>query len=307
MRSDLFFTLLCLLPVPSLRAQTGVVDADTLTVATDDEGVTQEYLDSVDASYTYASGVIAIAEGAVTLTIPPEFKFLDAAQSHQLMVELWENPPSVAENISGIIMPAGAGVLEGAISFSIEYDTIGYVSDADADAIDYTAMLEEMQHNDSLDNIERVANGYEALPFIGWASPPHYDKQRKALHWAQEFSREDGSANVLNYNIRVLGRRGILILNAMGTMDRLDSVKVMIPRVLDMVAFNDGYRYDQFNAATDKTAAWTVGGLIDGTIKEKIADVVNVVKIIGIAAIAFLVVVAIVVILLVRRKSTTPE
>lgn len=266
--------------------------------------ITQAYLDSVDASYTYQTGAVAIA-GVATLTLPPAYKFLDAAQSRQVMVDLWGNPPEVAEDVIGMIFPAGAGVYDDGFAFSIEYDSLGYVSDADADGIDYTVMLKDMMKEDSLEEIHRAAEGYDPLVLVGWADPPHYDKAHKALHWAQELDRKDSSVHVLNYHIRVLGRRGMLLLNAMGTMDYLDSVKTTIPTLLGMIAFDDGNRYEQFNPATDKVADWSIAGLIDGKLKAKIDGMLRVMKIAGIAVLVFLVLVVIVVVLVVRRKGRT--
>lgn len=290
-----------LLRASLLDAQTDGASEATSDTVDSEPVVTQAYLDSIDASYTYQTGAVPIA-GVATLTLPPTYKFLDAAQSKQVMVDLWGNPPSVAEDMIGMIFPVDAGVYDDGFAFAIEYDSLGYVSDADADAIDYTLMLKDMMKEDSLEEIQRSAEGYDPLVLVGWADPPHYDKTHKALHWAQELDRMDSSAHVLNYNIRVLGRRGMLLLNAMGTMDHLDSVKTAIPTLLDMIAFDDGNRYDQFNPATDKVADWSIAGLIDGKLKEKIDGMLRIMKIAGIAVLVFLVLVVIVVIVVVRRK-----
>ncbi|MBL7938989.1 MAG: DUF2167 domain-containing protein [Flavobacteriales bacterium] len=284
-----------------LHAQADGSGADTSGTAAEPV-VTQAYLDSIDASYTYQTGAVPIA-GVATLTLPPTYKFLDAAQSRQVMVDLWGNPPSVAEDVIGMIFPADAGVYDDGFAFSIEYDSLGYVSDTDADGIDYSVMLKDMMKEDSLEEIQRAAEGYDPLVLVGWAAPPHYDKAHKALHWAQELDRMDSSTHVLNYNIRVLGRRGMLLLNAMGTMEHLESVKTEIPTLLDMIAFDDGHRYDQFNPATDKVAEWSIAGLIDGKLKQKIDGMLRVMKIAGIAVLVFLVLIAVVVVVVVRRKG----
>ena len=70
--------------------------------------------------------------------------FLDAAQSKQVIVEVWENPPAVAETVLGMIIQQEAGVMDNPFAFVVEYDAMGYVSDEDADDIDYTELLAEM-------------------------------------------------------------------------------------------------------------------------------------------------------------------
>lgn len=261
-------------------------------------------IDSVEASYHYQTGSVPIGEGVATIELPPDFKFLDAEQSRQVLTELWGNPPSVAENVAGMILGARSGVYDDSFVLSIEYDTIGYVSDADASRLDYDAMLQGMLKDDSLENVQRLANGYDPLYLVGWASPPHYDKDRKALHWAQELMRGEDSSRVLNYNIRVLGRKGVIILNAMGSMDHLDSVRTVIPAVLSMVTFNDGYRYDQFDPRTDAAAQWTVGGLIDGKVRENMEKAAGILKVIAIAFGVGLLIIVLVVWLIYRRKRT---
>jgi len=302
MTRTITFIALIFLHITCLSAQEDVVQSDTTSTASSEPVVTQQYLDSIDASYTYRTGPVPIA-GVATLTLPPTYKFLDAAQSKQVMVDLWGNPPSVAEDVIGMIFPANAGVYDDGFVFSIEYDSLGHVSDADADGIDYTVMLKDMMKENSWEEIQRAAEGYDPLVLMGWAAPPHYDNAHKALHWAQELDRMDSSTHVLNYNIRILGRRGMLLLNAMGTMDHLDSVKTAIPTLLDMIAFDDGNRYDQFDAATDKVADWSIGGLIDGKLTQKIDGMLRVMKIAGIAALVLLVLIVVVVIMVVRRKG----
>lgn len=257
-----------LLTVDSALAQD---EADTTAALTEAEmtALLAVYTDSLEASYTYDTGSIPIAEGVATLTIPDGYKFMNAEQSRQVIVDVWENPPSVAESVLGMIMPADAGVLDNTFTFVLEYDPMGYVSDEDADDIDYTELLVEMQKDDAEDNRERREAGYEGLELVGWAAPPYYDKERKVLHWAKEFHADDAESNSLNYNVRVLGRKGVLILNAVGGMDQLSDVQVAIPAVLNMASFNEGYTYEEFDSNVDEVAAWTVGGLVAGKVLAK--------------------------------------
>lgn len=227
------------------------------------------YTDSVEGSYTYATGTIPLANGVATLSIPEGYKFLDGEQSRQVIVELWENPPSASEGVLGMIFRTEDGVLDDAFSFVVEYDPMGYVSDEDADDIDYTEMLADMKKEDAENIRQRREAGYDGLELIGWAAPPFYDKDRKVLHWAKELHPDEADENTLNYNVRVLGRKGVLILNAVGSMDELESVRSAIPTVLDMAAFNEGYTYEEFDSKVDDVAAWTVGGLVAGKVLAK--------------------------------------
>lgn len=247
---------------------------DSLSFVEDDPEFTdsEAYTDSLIESFRYEQGEIGVGDGMVRLSIPDGYKFLDSEQSYYLVTDVWENPPSVTTGMLGVIMHADADLYDESTVFFVHYEDIGHVSDEDADGIDYAAKMKEMLQDDSLENAQRVAEGYSGLRLVGWASAPYYDKQRKVLHWAKEMDSDDREVHVLNYNIRVLGRKGVLVVNAVSGMDRLGIVKEEVPTVLGMVAFNDGFRYDQFDPSTDKVASQGLDGLIDGKTRERIKE-----------------------------------
>ena len=95
-------------------------------------------------------------------------------------------------------------------------------------------------------------------------------QEKKVLYWAKEYRVDNSEVNTLNYDIRVLGRKGVLVLQAVSGMDQLDSVNSHIDDVLGMVSFNDGHRYADFDSKTDDVAAWTIGGLVAGKVLAKV-------------------------------------
>lgn len=252
-----------------LLAQTGADSSEVELTPEQMEALMASMTDSLEASYTYQNGAIPIADGVATLTIPEGFKFLDGEQSRQVIVDVWGNPPDVAADVLGMILPSDAGVLDNTFTFVVEYDPMGYVSDADAADIDYTEMMEGMKADDAEDNRQRREAGYEGLELVGWAAPPYYDAERKVLHWAKELHADEAEENTLNYNVRVLGRQGVLIMNAVGSMNELPAVQAAIPNVLAMAAFNPGHTYAEFDSKVDDVAAWTVGGLVAGKVLAK--------------------------------------
>ncbi|QQR85179.1 MAG: DUF2167 domain-containing protein [Flavobacteriales bacterium] len=227
------------------------------------------YVDSVEGSFKWQTGAVPLADGAATINVPAGFKFLDAAQSAVVLVEHWGNPS--AEGTLGMLFPENEGVLdEGGYAFIITYDEMGFVEDGDAADINYDDMLVQLKEEDKTDNQARAQMGYDPVYTIGWASKPYYDNSKKVLHWAKELQFGDSTtSNTLNYNVRILGRKGVLQLNAVSDMSELDNVKANIPAVLSMATFNDGYRYDQFDDSTDEIAALSVGGLVAGKVLAK--------------------------------------
>jgi len=233
------------------------------------DSIGQSYIDSIEGSFTYQRGEIPLSNGVATLNIPAGFKYLDEAQTRRVLVDLWGNPN--ADGCLGMIFPEADGVLQdGGYAFVVQYDEIGYVKDDDADEMDYDELLKSMQEDEAAENAERAKMGYEPAYTVGWAAQPFYDKANKVLHWAKEIKFGDSaSVNTLNYNVRVLGRKGVLILNAVASMDDLELVKQHVPDVLSIVQYNEGFRYEQFDSKVDDVAAWTIGGLVAGKVLAK--------------------------------------
>ncbi|HUS02628.1 MAG TPA: DUF2167 domain-containing protein [Chitinophagaceae bacterium] len=228
-----------------------------------------KFTDSVSASLHWQSNTsVSIGNGFAKLNIPHGFKYLNPEQSKYILHDLWGNPPR--PDVLGMIFPADKGPFDdGAYAFTISFDEDGYVKDKDADKIDYDEMLTEMQKSESETNAERLKNGYPSIHMIGWAAKPFYDKQNKVLHWAKEFRFGSDTINTLNYEVRVLGRKGVLSLNAIATMNELELVKANIDKVLKIAEFTEGNRYKDFNSGTDKIAEYGIEALVGGTILAK--------------------------------------
>jgi uncharacterized membrane-anchored protein len=225
-------------------------------------------LDSTNKSLNYSSGKIILENGTIQLNIPQGYKFLNAEQSKFVLSKIWGNPPR--EDVLGMIFPAEADLYsDSSYSFVISFDPIGYVKDEDADEINYDEMLKELQDAETEVNEERVKSGYEMLHFIGWASKPFYDKTNKVLHWAKEIKFGESEENTLNYEIRLLGRKGVLSLNALATMNELQLVKNDINDIIKIASFTEGNKYSDFDEDNDHIAEWTIGGLVAGKILAK--------------------------------------
>ena len=131
-------------------------------------------------------------------------------------------------------------------------------------------LLKQMQEGMEEGNKERKELGYPAMSLVGWAEKPHYDKAQHKLYWAKELRTEGASANGLNYNIRVLGREGVLVLNAVAAASQLDAVKKEMQDVTAFTNFNTGHRYADFNESTDKVAEYGIAALVAGGVAAKL-------------------------------------
>lgn len=228
-----------------------------------------KFADSVESAMKYETGSIELSNKVAKLNVPAGFKYLNAAQSNYILTDVWGNPPQTG--ILGMLFPKEGGPFaEKSYAFVITYDEMGYVKDDDADKINYDDLLKEMQKEEVEENKSRKAQGYGAISMAGWASKPFYDKSNKVLHWAKNLHFEGQDENTLNYEVRILGRKGVLSMNAVATMSELDSVKKDIDKVLAIPAFTDGNAYKDFDSKTDNVAAWTIGGLVAGKVLAKV-------------------------------------
>ncbi len=230
-----------------------------------------EYLkktDSINKTFKFQHGEIQLKNGLATLKVPKGMKFLDAKQSHRVLEDLWGNPP---QETLGLLFNEKENPVSLNLTYAIEiqYEEEGYVSDKEASEIDYDEMLENMQKSANDNNKERIKQGYQPIELVGWAEPPYYDHTAKKLYWAKEMKFGDDETNTLNYNIRILGRKGYLMLNAIGEMNVLDKFNKDKDKILTSVNFNEGHKYSNFNSNTDKIAAYGIGGLIAGKVLAK--------------------------------------
>ena len=226
----------------------------------------QDILAKLDTFHYQTSGKIAIGIVA-SLDIPKGFKFLDGKQAASVLHDVWKNPYS--ESL-GMLMPEDKSpFLRDCWAVEITYEEEGHIKDDDAKDIKYDELLKQMQQQVTEANPERERQGSKAIELIGWAEQPYYDASTHKLYWAKKF-RDIGDTTVfLNYNIRVLGRKGVLVLNAIGGIDQLAEIKEQTPNILAATNFTSGNTYQEFNSTVDKVAAYGIAGLIAGGILAK--------------------------------------
>ncbi|GGZ02864.1 DUF2167 domain-containing protein [Pseudoduganella plicata] len=214
-------------------------------------------------SLKFQEGKITLPGDIATLNLPPNFRYLSPADAGRLLSEGWGNPPGI--ETLGMIVPTAVHPLsrEG-WGVVVTYEKQGHVKDDDADSIKYDELLKTMQESMVEANEERKKQGYQPMTLVGWAEAPHYDKTSHKLYWAKELHSEGDTQNGLNYNIRVLGREGVLVLNAVAGMDQIGQIRNEMKAVTAFSDFTAGNRYADFNERTDKVAEYGLAALIAG-------------------------------------------
>ena len=228
----------------------------------------QQKAEQLLASLKPQHGTVKLPKDIATLQLSDDFYYLAPTDAGRLLSEGWGNPPGI--KTLGMILPQKINPLgRNGWGVVVTYNDDGHVSDDDAAKIDYSELLQKMQKDDAAENEERKKQGYAGLHLLGWAEPPRYDAQTHKMYWARELKADDAEANTLNYSIRVLGRQGVLELNAVAAMSDLPTIKQELPKVLAFTNFSDGNKYSDFNAGTDKVAAYGLAALVAGGIAAK--------------------------------------
>ncbi len=220
------------------------------------------------ASLHYQTGTLNLHDGLAKLALPEGFRYLNPKDTETVLTKLWGNPNG--GGTLGMIVPVGFDPMaDESWAVVVTFDEDGYVKDDDAAKINYTDLLKQMKEDTRAANEERVKAGYRAVELVGWAAPPRYDPATHKLYWAKEIKFGNSPEHTLNYNIRMLGRRGVLVLNAVATMPQLKQVEAATPTLLGMIDFQEGHRYADFNGSTDKVAAYGLAALVAGGIAAK--------------------------------------
>jgi len=243
---------LCLLTGLLLRADVPTLSrpsADTLAL--------------LDASLKWQTGTITLKDGLAKINLTDDFRFLDSADARKVLHDMWGNPDRT--DILGMIFPKDKGPLDrGRWAVTISYDDGGYVKDDDAEKINYDDLLKKMKEQVKEVSPEREKQGYPSIELVGWAAPPRYDKATHKLYWAKDLKFGGGTQDTLNYDIRILGRRGLLVLGAISSMDSFPEIDQKVPQILAMVDFQPGNAYADFDPKVDKIAEYGLATLVAG-------------------------------------------
>lgn len=210
------------------------------------------------------TGDVRIPEAKAVLHLGERYYFLPPAEAKRVLVEAWGNPPSQGDGVLGLVVEQGRNVFDSPWAAVITYEDTGHVSDSKAKEEDYATVLKDMQESQEAANPEREKAGYPAMHLAGWAQPPSYDAASHSLIWARELQVAGQGTNALNYDVRLLGRTGVLSLNMLSEMPLLGDVRTAAGDFGKAVTFEPGASYADFNASTDKAAEYGLAGLVAG-------------------------------------------
>jgi uncharacterized membrane-anchored protein len=213
---------------------------------------------------------IALRDQA-TLQLPQGYGFVPTREATQLMEAMGN---SESDHFIGLIMPPNAGE-DGAEDWmvSVDYDPAGYIKDEDAKNWNADELLQNLKDGTEAANENRVRLGIAPLEVTRWIEVPAYDSATQRLVWSVEGHDKGAPAsadNTVNYNTYLLGREGYVSLDLITSSSEIEAQKAVARNLLAAVTFNDGKRYAQYDASSDKLAAYGLAALVGGVAAKKL-------------------------------------
>ena len=222
-----------------------------------DEGVSQEAMSEAERQYRSISwqgpGTDASLGAEAHIVIPEGYRFT-GRQGTQTLMQLYGNLLTQWEQ--GYIEPEDEN--EGWFVV-FEYEESGHIKDDEKSDLDADAVMESFKEGDKVSNEERKSMGLPALNTVGWLVPPYYNDKTHNLEWALLLESE-GQQNV-NYNVRLLGREGIMHVTVVTGTEEFEDVRAKIPAILESFAFNPGRTYAEYQEG-DKLADYGLMALL---------------------------------------------
>lgn len=188
-----------------------------------------------------------------SIKVPAGWRFIE----HARMADFYEQTGNLydARTLAAMSSPNGK------LTIYFDWDNIGYVKDDDRSEISKAdEILKSFKDGDAPANAERKRLGFPALHTVGWQTKPFYDESIKALSWCLLLRGEDGD-EVVNYNMKVLGRRGVLTWVLACNPKNVDAGVVEMKKLLGGFEFTNGQRYSDF-VSGDKIAGYGLMGLL---------------------------------------------
>ena len=207
---------------------------------------------------------IALGEQA-QLGLPEGYGYVPPKPSADLMAALGNRTD---DRLLGLIFPLD----QGDWFVSLDFDPAGYIKDDEARDWDAKALLQSLKDGTEAGNDERRTLGLPAIEVTRWIEPPAYDASHHRLVWSAEARNKDAPDTdpSVNYNTYVLGREGYIELNLITSQRNILHDQRHAQRLLAAVQFNDGKTYADFNASTDKIAAYGLAALVAGVAAKKL-------------------------------------
>lgn len=189
------------------------------------------------------------------IDVPAGYRFTEA-EGAQTLLELYGNPRD--PGILAALLPVDE---DADWTLIFQFDDIGYVKDDDREALDADALIGTFKSGIEHQNQQRRAMGGEEMLDINWAEKPFYDPETNNLTWALLVEFPSGKS--INYDIRMLGRHGVMEVTLVGDPETYSQAVPVVKNLLSDYRFTQGNTYAEWTTG-DKVADYGLMGLVAG-------------------------------------------
>lgn len=184
------------------------------------------------------------------IDVPEGYAFLGSADTDRYL-ELSENFPTGKDHL---FTPVS---LDWSAYFS--FDPVGYVKDDEE--LDAGEIFETIKEGTEAANAERRKRGWTEMHIKGWHTQPHYDDKTNRLEWA--LLAVSGNDEIVNYNTRFLGRKGVVEVTLVASPEELSTAISKFNSLAEGFSFDEGERYAEYRDG-DKLATYGLAALVAG-------------------------------------------
>ncbi len=189
------------------------------------------------------------------IDVPAGYEFIDGKRTRALLKA--EGEPVSGREL-GLLSPISTNEQRSVI---FEFDNSGYVKDDEKNQLDADKLLAAIKRGTEEANKERVRHGNPPLVIVGWEQPPKYDEATHNLEWA--IRATTGDQAILNYNTRLLGRKGVMEVVLIVDADKLPQTLPAFRSLLANYSFQTGQNYAEYRPG-DKVAKYGLAALVLG-------------------------------------------
>jgi uncharacterized membrane-anchored protein len=192
-------------------------------------------------------------KGIAGIDVPKDYMFVDGDGARKLM-EVMGNFTSGSE--VGLLAPTSM------VWFAIfRFTDDGYVKDDDKDKLNADKILRSIREGTEDANAERKRRGWATMKVVGWQQEPAYNETTHNLEWA--VIGESEGERVINYNTRILGRRGVMEVKLVVGSDELEANLPAYKQLVGTFDYKAGERYAEYKPG-DKLAKYGLTALVAG-------------------------------------------
>lgn len=234
--------------------------------AADRQAAVAEAVRAMQAAQVTGPADVKLRDQA-TLKLPPGYVWIPQPAAGQYMKAVGNR---VDDGELGLIFPQAEDQNWMIVA---EYEAAGYIKDDDARNWKVDEMFDNLKEGTEAANEERRAKGFPELEIVGWVEKPSYTEATHHLIWSMSARHKGAAADEpmsINYNTYALGREGFITLNLITALKDVEKDKQHAQTLLAALHHEEGKRYADFDASTDKVAEYGLAALVGGFAAKKL-------------------------------------